>query len=82
MFGKAAREFAKAMADVQDVLGEHQDAVVARAWIAKTASECTPDEAFAAGMLAEIETRAADESRAEFPEVWDKASRRKLRTWL
>ncbi len=82
VFGKAAREFSKAMADVQTVLGDHQDAVVARTWIAKTASDCTPDVAFAAGMLADIETRAAEESRAEFPEVWDKASRRKLRTWL
>ena len=52
VFGKDARRYGKAMAKIQDVLGEHQDAVVARAWLTKTAGECPPDEAFAAGMLA------------------------------
>ncbi len=33
VFGKRAREFARAMAAVQDVLGEHQDAVVASEWL-------------------------------------------------
>ena len=71
VFGKPAQRFARAIADVQDVLGEHQDAVVARTWLAKTASECSPTEAFAAGMLAERETQAADAARAALPEVWD-----------
>ena len=44
-----------ALTRVQDVLGEHQDAVVADGWLAKTAPECSPAEAYALGMLAEIE---------------------------
>jgi CHAD domain-containing protein len=82
VFGKPAQRYARAMADVQDVLGEHQDAVVARAWLTKTASECSPNEAFAAGMLAERETKAAHAARTRFPEVWEGAHGSKLRRWL
>ena len=32
-FGKPARRFARAMARVQEILGEHHDAVVAAAWL-------------------------------------------------
>ena len=41
VIGKPARDLAVALARVQDVLGEHQDAVVADAWLAKTAPECS-----------------------------------------
>ena len=82
VFGGAARKFARAIATVQDILGEHQDAVVARAWIAKTAGECSATEAFAAGMMAEVEARAAHAARAEFPAVWAEVRARKLRTWV
>jgi CHAD domain-containing protein len=80
--GKPAQRFAKAMARVQDVLGDHHDAVVALAWLAKTAPECTSGEAYALGGLAEIERRAADASRAEFGAVWKQASDKKLRQFL
>jgi CHAD domain-containing protein len=71
--GKQARRLARAMAKVQDVLGEHHDAVVAVAWLAKTAHECSPAEAYAIGMLAQIECEAAAAARAEFPAVWRRA---------
>jgi CHAD domain-containing protein len=80
--GKPAQRFAKAMATVQDVLGEHHDAVVALAWLAKTAPECTSGEAYALGRLAEIERGTADASRAEFRAVWKQASDKKLRRFL
>jgi len=82
VFGGRARALAKAFESVQDVLGEHQDAVVARAWLVKTAGECPPDEAFAAGMLAEIEMQAARTARDEVPAVWRRARASKLRSWL
>jgi len=81
-FGKRARGLAAAMARVQDVLGEHHDAVVAGAWIAKTAHECTPGEAYALGMLAEIERATAFAASDAFPAVWQAASRKRLRAWL
>jgi CHAD domain-containing protein len=81
-FGKPARRFAGAMADIQDVLGEHHDAVVAVAWITKTAHECSPAEAYAIGMLAQVEREAASAARAEFPGVWRRADTKHLRGWL
>src|SRR5262249_41155282 len=36
-FGKPARRFAKAVEAIQEVLGDQHDAVVASAWLAKTA---------------------------------------------
>ena len=82
VFGKPARRFAKKVAALQEVLGEHQDAVVARAWLAKTAHECSAPEAFAAGMLAEREAVAAVAARAEFPSAWKDASDKHLRSWF
>jgi CHAD domain-containing protein len=82
VFGDDARRFARAMARVQEVLGEHHDAVVAHAWIGKAASEGRASEAFVAGMMAEMERRAAEQARAEFPAVWKRARRSRLRRWL
>jgi CHAD domain-containing protein len=70
------------MANVQDVLGEHHDAVVAIAWLAKTAHECSPAEAYAIGMLAQIEREAAAQARAEFAAVWRRADTKAVRGWM
>jgi CHAD domain-containing protein len=80
--GKRAREFAKAVANVQDVLGEHQDAVVAREWLGKAAADAPSREAYAAGMLSGIELGAAATARDEFPAAWHAAARKRLRSWL
>jgi CHAD domain-containing protein len=82
VIGRPARDLGIALARVQDLLGEHQDAVVADAWLAKTAPECTPAEAYALGMLAEIERGLAVRARATLPSTWEAASRRRLRAWL
>jgi CHAD domain-containing protein len=81
-FGKPARRFADAMATIQDVLGAHQDTVVARKWLAKTMSECPAPAAYALGMLAEIERSEALDARAAFPHIWRRAHRKRLRRWL
>jgi CHAD domain-containing protein len=82
VFGEPASRFAREMARVQDVLGEHHDGVVAGAWLAKTAQECSPGQAFALGRLAEIEHAAANRSRADFGRVWRRARRKRLRAWM
>ncbi len=82
LFGGQARKFAAAMTRVQEVLGEHQDAVVARQWLAKTAVEVSAIEAYAIGMLGAVEWEAARAARREFPGVWKQASRPGLRAWL
>jgi CHAD domain-containing protein len=80
VFGKRARGFAEAAVGLQDVLGEHQDAVVAGAWLREAATG-SPSEAFVAGRLAGIETEAALAARAAWPKTWKALSRKKLRFW-
>jgi CHAD domain-containing protein len=80
--GKRARAFAKAIADLQDVLGEHQDAVVAEEWLREVASSTTGREVFVAGQLASLERLEIERTRAAWPDVWQAASKKKLRQWL
>ena len=80
VFGKRAVAFADAAADLQDVLGDHQDSVVARAWL-RTAAQDGAD-AFVAGELAAIEAQAAAEARAAWPKAWKALSRKRLRFWV
>lgn len=82
-FDKPARTFARAVTDLQDVLGEHQDAIVAAEWLRRAAAS-TADEStgFAAGQLAAIEYRDAERARRAWPDAWRRASRKRLRNWL
>jgi CHAD domain-containing protein len=82
VIGKRARGLATALTRVQDVLGEQQDAVVADSWLAKTAPECSPAEAYALGMLAEIERAQSVRARAALATAWEAARDRRLRAWL
>jgi CHAD domain-containing protein len=82
VIGKRARDFARAVAGVQEVLGEHQDAVVAREWLGKAAADAGAGEAYAAGMLAGVELAAAAAARAAFPAKWQAAAKKRLRSWL
>ena len=82
--GKPAKAFAKAVAGLQEVLGEHQDAVVAGQWLRAHATEgggASKRRTWPASSPA-IETVAAEASRAEWPEAWEIASNKRLRDWL
>ena len=81
-FGKPARRFARELAAVQDVLGEQHDAVVAGIWLAKTAPECAPEEAYLLGRLAQLQDEAAASARAQFLAMWPEMTRKKLRAWM
>jgi CHAD domain-containing protein len=80
--GKPARAFASAIEDLQDVLGEHQDAVVAEQWLREVASESEGAETFVAGQLASLERLDIERTRAAWPDVWRRASRKRLRQWF
>jgi CHAD domain-containing protein len=82
--GKDARRFARAVEGLQEVLGEHQDAVVAGQWLRTHAADGggRVDRAFVAGELAALEDVAARESRAQWPAVWAEARRERLRRWM
>ncbi len=77
------RKFAAALTALQDVLGDHQDAVVAEAWLrARIEPGGDPVEAYAVGMLAGLLRVDALAATAALPCAWKRASRRQLRTWL
>ncbi len=79
VFGKRARSFAEAAAELQDVLGEHQDAVVAGAWLRERSMG---EHAFVAGELAAFESEASAEARGAWPRAWKALSRKRLRFWV
>jgi CHAD domain-containing protein len=82
--GGGAGKFAKALAGVQEHLGEHQDAAVAAdTWLEIAAT--MPDDhtlAVTAGRLYERERAAVHRARANFPAAWAKASERGVSDWL
>jgi len=80
VFGKRARAFAREAAALQGVLGEHQDAVVAQAWLREVATG-GGRRAFVAGELAMLERQAASAARARWRGVWKDLSRKRLRFW-
>jgi CHAD domain-containing protein len=71
VLGKPVRRFADAAAELQAILGEHNDAVVAGSWLRTWAAvRRSGDAAFAAGMLAGIERAAADDAQRRWRKVW------------
>jgi CHAD domain-containing protein len=81
LYGRDARQFARALADVQTVLGQYQDTTVAEAWLRQAAKEY-PSTRLVAGELIAFERDDRVQLRAQFWKVWRKTSRRKLRKWL
>jgi CHAD domain-containing protein len=80
--GKRARDFVNAAKTFQDVLGEHQDAVVAERTLRELSRQThDPDAALVAGRLIEREQRQRAEARAAFPRAW-KQLKRRGRAWL
>jgi CHAD domain-containing protein len=85
VWGADAKAMAKQMEAVQEVLGEHQDSVVAQELLRDlgVATQAAADEsAFTFGLLTGLEQAAARDSRHTFETVWAEASRRKHRRWL
>ena len=78
--GKGGERFVAVAKQLQDILGDHQDAVVAqeriRAW---AASALEPESGFAAGRLVQLERDRMAAARASWQGVWrklDDAARR------
>ena len=80
--GKSAAEFVREAKAFQDVLGEHQDAVVAEDRIRETLHGTRGSGlAFAAGRLVEQERARKKAARAAFPEAWKQLKRRGRKAW-
>lgn len=71
VLGKRARVFAQAAANLQDVLGDHNDAVVAEHWLTDWASGTrSPRAAYAAGEMAGLERALAGATRRRWRRAW------------
>ncbi len=75
--GRRARRFTDRMKAVQDLLGEHQDAIVA-AGALRARAAADGDRAFAYGVLYAGQSAAAQDARRQLPEVWARADGRRL----
>jgi CHAD domain-containing protein len=70
--GKRIAAVVRATRDLQDVVGAHQDAVVAEERVRRLATERT---ALAAGRIVELEHQIRVRARADVPETWDRVER-------
>jgi CHAD domain-containing protein len=82
--GGPARRFAGQMKNVQSVLGDHQDAVIARqaARDLGIGAHLAGENAFTYGLLYEREAHLAEQRQADARKVWKRASRSRYRKWM
>jgi CHAD domain-containing protein len=78
--GRPAQRFAAA-ADVRAIIGDHQDAVVAEAWLRDTGVTAST-AGLAAGELIAAERRERGNPRSRWPTVWKGVSAKRLRRWF
>ncbi|WP_067496237.1 CYTH and CHAD domain-containing protein [Actinoplanes sp. TFC3] len=78
--GKSGRELVKALTELQDVLGAHQDSVVAREVLREVSRTAT--DAFPYGILYARQEGVGAETLTELPAVTKASRTRKLRSWL
>jgi CHAD domain-containing protein len=78
--GKSGKRLVKSLTALQDVLGAHQDSVVAREVLREVAASA-PD-AFDYGVLWARQEQVGEQTRAELPPVIAASRTAKLRSWL
>ncbi len=80
----SASRFIRLMTQVQDTLGEHQDAIVAAVEIERSLAENADNAPFVevGGRLLESQQEASRAAKTAFFKVWDKLDRKKLTRWL
>jgi CHAD domain-containing protein len=83
-FGRDARRFAQRMKKLQSVLGEHQDAVIARQATRELGmgAHLAGENAFTYGLLYDRDDQAAAQLRERGVRTWQAAARRRHRRWL
>jgi CHAD domain-containing protein len=78
---KPAAKFVAAAKELQDVLGEHHDAIVAAERLRALNTDGTRDVAFVLGRLVERERQRAERTRADWPEPWRQTLRTGRAAW-
>src|SRR6478752_2922555 len=83
-FGDPAGALAAAAEALQEVLGEHQDSVVARAALRELGVRLflEGDNAFTIGRLHALEQAKADAAEEEFAAAWAGVSDKRVRRWI
>ena len=80
--GVRAHRAANGLADVQDVLGEHNDACVAVARLRTLGERTGPAGAWAAGLLGGLQLAHSAGCRERLPAVWARASAESRWRWV
>ncbi|MDQ3145936.1 MAG: CHAD domain-containing protein, partial [Actinomycetota bacterium] len=80
--GRPATRFAKAVAEVQEVLGSFQDAVVTEDWLRQASSRAPAARALVAGQLIGASRAEAAAARRNWLAAWKALDRPKLRSWM
>jgi CHAD domain-containing protein len=82
--GRPARRFARQMKKVQSVVGDHQDAVLARyeARDLGIGAYLAGENAFTYGLLYELEHHRAEHLQSAARRTWKRSSRPRYRRWM
>jgi len=80
--GDDARTYTKAVAGLQDVLGDHHDCAVAEEWLRAAARTATRAQAFAIGILVGAQQAEADRLRGEWRKAWKAIAKPKRTRWM
>ena len=80
--GRPADRFVDRVKDLQDLLGENQDAVVAEAQLRELAKDARGRRTgFVAGLLVERQHLRRERARADFAECWAEIQKRGRKVW-
>ena len=79
--GRPASQYIRAAKEMQDLLGDHQDAHVAEGVIRELAANASGAAALAAGMLVEHQRERRRDARRALPETWKRMRRRGRDAW-
>jgi CHAD domain-containing protein len=80
--GTAAAVFAEAVADLQQALGDYNDAVVSAGWLTQASGHMDASTAFLAGALHEAQNGLARRAKRRWPAAWRRLNRKKIYGWL
>ena len=80
--GKPARRLAKAAEDLQDLIGDQHDAVMAEGWLRETADQARRPTLVPAGELIAAERAAAAQGRATWRSAAARTTGKKATSWL
>jgi CHAD domain-containing protein len=79
--GKPAKRSVNDAKELQSLLGEHHDAVVARRTAHRLADAAPPEESSALGAVLELEGTRLAGNEAEFASVWRRIKAKKRHRW-